>query len=191
MSDRPTSARIAPATDFDDEQMELLEKTLLIDGRPANIFGTMIKHPKMLKRFNVLGGFILTRGLLPAREREIVILRVGANCVARYEFGQHTVIGRRCGLSDEEIVALLRPAEAHPWPEGDAALIAMTDDLCADDCISDATFARLQERWNEQEIMELTLTAGFYRMVSGFLNSMGVELDDGVPDFPEPPSTGV
>lgn len=191
MTDRPTSARIEPATEFDDAQMELLAKTLLIDGKPANIFGTMIKHPTMLKRFNVMGGFILTKGLLPAREREIVILRVGANCVAKYEFGQHTVIGKRCGLSDEEITALLRPADAHPWNDVDAALIAMTDDLCADDCISAPTFAKLQERWNEAEVMELTVTAGFYRLVSGFLNSMGVELDDGVPDFPEPPSTGV
>ena len=106
MTDRPSSARIEPKAEFDDDELELLGKTLLIDGRPANIFGTMIKHPKLLKRFNVLGGFILTKGMLPAREREIVILRVGANCVAKYEFGQHTVIGRRCGLTDEEITAL-------------------------------------------------------------------------------------
>jgi hypothetical protein len=33
-------------------------------------------------------------------------------------------------------------------------------------------------------LVELIVTAGFYRMVSGFLNSTGVELDEGVPDFP-------
>ncbi|MDG2113730.1 MAG: carboxymuconolactone decarboxylase family protein [Actinomycetota bacterium] len=191
MSDRPDSFRIEPITEADDELQELLGKTLILDGRPANIFGVMAKHPKLLKRFNVLGGFILNKGLVPEREREVVILRVGANCVAKYEFGQHTGIGRRCGLTDEEIVALLRPADAHPWSDNDAALIAMTDELCADDCVTDKTFARLKDRWSEAEIMELTVTAGFYRMVSGFLNTMGVELDDGVPDFPEPPSTGV
>ncbi len=193
MITRPDAFRISPieADDIDEELGDILAKTLLIDGRPANIFGVMAKHPRMLKRFNVLGGFILNHGLLPAREREIVILRAGANCVSRYEFGQHTVIGRRCGLTDEEITALLRPADAHPWSEDDAALIALTDDLCADDCVSDDTFARLQQRWSEPEIMELVVTAGFYRMVSGFLNSMGMELDDGVPDFPERPSTGV
>jgi len=191
MTERPTSFRIAPVTEVDDELEELLGKTLMIDGRPANIFGVLAKHPKLLKRFNLLGGFILNKGLLPIREREIVILRVGANCVSRYEFGQHTVIGRRCGLTDDEITALLRPADAHPWSDEDAALIAMSDELCADDCISDATFDRLRSRWSEEEIIELTVTAGFYRLVSGFLNSMGGELDDGVPDFSEIPSTGV
>jgi hypothetical protein len=28
------------------------------------------------------------------------------------------------------------------------------------------------------------VVAGFYRLVSGFLNSAGVQLDDGVPGFP-------
>ena len=191
MTDRPQSFRIEPITEADDELQELLGKTLIIDGKPANIFGVMAKHPTLLKRFNLLGGFILNKGLVPAREREIVILRVGANCVSKYEFGQHTGIGRRCGLSDEEITALLRPADAHSWSDDDAALVAMADDLCADDCVSTKTFTRLQSRWSEAEIIELTVTAGFYRMVSGFLNSMGVELDEGVPDFSEEPSTGV
>ena len=30
----------------------------------------------------------------------------------------------------------------------------------------------------------LLIVAGFYRLVSGFLNSTGVQLDDGVPGFP-------
>ena len=189
--DRPDSFRIEPVTEVDDDLADLLGKTLLIDGKPAKIFGVLAKHPKLLKRFNLLGGFILTKGVVPEREREIVILRVGANCVAEYEFGQHTVIGRRCGLSDEEITALVRPADAHPWSDADAALIAMADDLCADDCISSATWAKLQQRWNEQELIELTVTAGFYRMVSGFLNSLGIELDADVPPFPEVPTTGI
>ena len=46
---------------------------------PINIFATLAKHPKMAKRFNLFGGFLLNKGLVPAREREIVILRVGWN----------------------------------------------------------------------------------------------------------------
>ena len=32
--------------------------------------------------------------------------------------------------------------------------------------------------------MELIVVAGFYRLVSGFLNSAGVQLDSGVPSWP-------
>ena len=186
---RPSQPRIAPIDmgQVDGELAETLAGGLLIDGRPLNIFGVLAQHPKLLKRFNLLGGFLLNKGLIPEREREIVILRVGWNAQAVYEFGQHTVIGKRCGLSDEEITALTRDPEdpdAHAWSSEDRALIALADDLCEDDCVTDATWAALTTRWSDAELAELLVVAGFYRLVSGFLNSAGVQLDPGVPGFP-------
>ena len=181
---RPTSPRIAPITEPSQELEELFSKTLLgSSGKPINIFGTLGHHPKLLKRFNVLGGFFLNGGLLPAREREIVILRVGYQCHAVYEFGQHTVIGLRVGLTAGEIAALATP-DGGRWSAKDASLVALADDLCADNCVSDATWLTLQVDWNEPELLELVMVAGMYRMVSGFLNTLGVQLDEGVPGWP-------
>jgi len=184
MTDRPTSPRIEPVGEPDAELQEILAGALTHDGTPLNIFGVLGRHPKLLKRFNLLGGFLLNKGLVPPREREVVILRIGWNAGARYEFGQHTVIGRRCGLTDDEILALTRPADEHDWSHDDRALIALADELADDDCVGDATWARLADRWDDAELVELLVLAGFYRMVSGFLNSAGVQLDEGVPGFP-------
>jgi alkylhydroperoxidase family enzyme len=184
---RPNEARIEPVDldDVDDEELAAtLSTALTIDGRPLNIFGVLAHHPKLLKRFNLLGGFILNKGLVPERERELVILRVGWNAQAVYEFGQHTVIGLRCGLTQDEIDALTKAPGDHDWSADDRALIALADDLAADDCVSDATWAALTGRWGDAELVELLIVAGFYRLVSGFLNSAGVQLDDGVPGFP-------
>jgi 4-carboxymuconolactone decarboxylase len=181
---RPTEPRIEPITEFDGELADIMATALTHDGRPLNIFGTLGKHPKLLKRFNLLGGFLLNKGLVPARERELVILRVGANARAEYEFGQHTVIGRDCGLTDDEIAALTRAPNSHDWSADDLALIALADDLHADDCVTDATWSDLARRWDDAQLVELLIVAGFYRLVSGFLNSTGVQLDDGVPGFP-------
>jgi 4-carboxymuconolactone decarboxylase len=186
-SDRPTRPRLDPIDldqVSDDELRTTLEGALTLDGRPLNIFGVLGHHPKLLKRFNLLGGFLLNKGLLPERERELVILRIGWNAQAVYEFGQHTIIGRRCGLSDDEIAALTRSPDDHPWGSEDRALIALADDLAADDCVSDPTWSSLTQRWSDAELVELLIVAGFYRLVSGFLNSAGVQLDDGVPGFP-------
>jgi 4-carboxymuconolactone decarboxylase len=181
---RPASPRIAPITQPSPELEEIFAKALVgPSGKPINIFGTLGHHPKLLKRFNVLGGFFLNAGLLPARDREIVILRVGYRCQAVYEFGQHTVIGLRVGLTNDEI-ASLASTSAGSWSPKDQALIALADDLCADNCVSDATWAALQADWNEAELIELVMVAGMYRMVSGFLNTMGVQLDEGVPGWP-------
>jgi alkylhydroperoxidase family enzyme len=154
------------------------------DGTPLNIFGTIAHHPRLLKRFMNFAGLFLNKGFLPAREREIVILRVGWNCQSVYEFGQHTIIGERVGLSLDEVAALTRDVDAGQWSEDDSYLIAMADELCANNCVSDATWQALTKRWNEAELVELVMVAGVYRLVSGFLNTMGVELDADTPGWP-------
>ena len=183
---RPGHPRIAAVSNPSDELKELFSKGLARpDGKPLNIFGTLGHHPALLKRFNVLGGLFLNKGTLPEREREIVILRVGWNCRAVYEFGQHTIIGKRVGLKDAEIAALIRKPASYAWRADDAALIALADDLCTDDCVSDRTWQQLAGRWDEAQLVELVMVAGFYRMVSGFLNSTGVSLDPDTPGWPD------
>jgi alkylhydroperoxidase family enzyme len=158
---------------------------MLLDGRPLNIFATLAHNPRLLRRFTVLGGAFLVNGLLPAREREIVILRVGRNCQSVYEFGQHTIIGRGAGLTDDDIAALAGGDPAGPrWTADERALIALADELCATDTVTDETWSALAARWSPPELVELVLLGGFYRMVSGFLNAAGIELDPGVPSWP-------
>ena len=183
---RPLSPRLSPVSPVTDEIEEILTGSIKsVDGEHLRLFGTMAHHPKMLKRFLAFGGFFLNRGLLPAREREIVILRVGWNTGSVYEFGQHTVIGRNCDLTDVEISSLAGDPSRHAWSARDRGLIAMTDEICADDCVSDPTWKELRAEWTDAELCELVLLAGLYRMVAGFLNTMGVELDPNTPGWPD------
>lgn len=178
--------RLSPVSTTNPELDEILSGGLMSPaGEPLNIFGTMAHHPKMLKRFIVFAGYFLNRGLVPAREREIVILRVGARTSSVYEFGQHTLIGRRCGLTDTEIASLAGDPDRHEWSDPDRALIAMVDDLCADDRVGDTTWTTLRSHWTDAELCELVMLAGNYRMVAGFLNTMGVQLDPDTPGWPD------
>lgn len=182
---RPGAPRVLPVTELNEELNEIMAGGIPSpSGASLNIFGTMAHHPKLLKRFMSYGGFFLNRGLVPPREREIVILRVGWNTRSVYEFGQHTLIGRRCGLSDDEIAALARNDEIHRWNERDRGLIDMADEICTDDCVGDATWSRLRTQWTDAELCELVLLVGMYRMVAGFLNTMGVQLDEDTPGWP-------
>ncbi len=179
--------RIAPVTDPTDEQRELFAPSEAAFGRLLNIFGTLAHHPKLLKSFGRFGTDFLFQGRLPAREREIVILRVGWNCRSVYEFGQHTVIGGQMGLTDREVARAADVANADDpgWSGDDAALVALADELCSTDNVTDETWARLAARWEAPELVELVLLVGYYRLVSGFLNATRVELDPGVPGWPD------
>jgi 4-carboxymuconolactone decarboxylase len=152
-------------------------------GRPLNIFLTLARHEELFAEFSRLGTFLLFRGALPARERELVILRVGRRCQSEYEFGQHTVIGKGAGLTDAEIDRLLDDDLAG-WDADDAALLALADELCADGVVGDETWTRLAGRWDDRQLLELLVLAGFYQLVSGTLNSAGVALEPSTPGWP-------
>jgi 4-carboxymuconolactone decarboxylase len=171
--------RVDPLTE--DQARELLGDR----GRPLNIFLTLAKNEPLFTSFMQLGGYLLGRQFgVDRRERELVILRVGWRSGSDYEFGQHTVIGKHVGVTEEEIVRLTQDGFAG-WSDDDAALLAMADDLCADNVVSDATWARLAQRWSEQQLLDLLVLAGFYRLVSGFLRSVRVQREAGTPGFPE------
>lgn len=180
-----TEPRIRPLADPDPETREILAKTGLRDGVPLNIFSTLAHHPRLLMRFNVFAGMFLTKGLLPARAREIVILRVAWNTGSAYEFGQHTLIGRGVGLTDTEIARVTRNADAAGWDPDDRLLLTMADELCAYDRVSEHTWVWLAQRWSEAELIELVMLAGSYRMVAGFLNTVGVQPEESVPGWPD------
>jgi alkylhydroperoxidase family enzyme len=162
----------------------------LARGRPLNIFATLAHHPKLLKRWTVFGNHVLSKSTLPEREREIVILRIGWLCRSEYEWGQHVVIGRRSGLSDEEIERVTQGPDAEGWSDGDRLLLRATDELHDDAFISDATWNALAERWNAQQLIDLVFAVGQYNLVSMALNTLGVQREPGVPGFPEPGKPG-
>ena len=156
----------------------MLAKTLF-GGRetPLNVFATLARHPLLLRRVNALGGAFLAYGTLDARERELLILRVAARVRSRYELAQHVVIGRRVAVSDEEIDALLGDLGAYAWSPDDLALLRFTDDLLERDVVSDEAWDAVAGRLDTQQLLELLFMVGFYRMLAGYLRSVGVELE--------------
>ena len=178
---RPTRPRLEPLSE--DELGD--DARGAMPGPTMNIFATLARHPKLLKRWLVFGNHILAKSTLPERERELAILRVGWRCGAEYEFGQHSIIGTRAGITDDEVVALTRELEDGGWSDADRNLLVAVDELHDDQCITDQTWAALAQRWNEQQLLDLVFTVGQYTLVSMALNSLGVQRDEGVPGFPD------
>lgn len=180
-----TEPRIPPARDdeVEGEAREILEPQRQ-NGRVLNIFRTLIRHPKLMKRWLVFANHILLKSSLPARDREILILRAGWLARSEYEWGQHVIIGRRSGLSDEEIDRLRAGPDAAGWSELDAALVRAADELHADSFVSDATWKTLASRYSTEQLMDVVFTVGQYTMLAMALNSFGVQLDEGIAGFP-------
>lgn len=177
--------RIQPVSlaDADPETRELLGALSTFrddDVSVLNVFSTMAQHPKLMKRWLVFANHVLLKSTISGRDRELAILRVGWLCNAPYEWGQHVVIARREGISDEEIVRIAEGPDAPGWSAHDAAILRAADELHDRSTITDATWATLNETYDQQQCMDLLFAIGNYHVVSFALNTFGVERDDGV-----------
>jgi alkylhydroperoxidase family enzyme len=180
--------RLVPRTAADDPRLgELFAKGLDgPDGAPLNIFGTLGHHPDLLRRWLVFAAHVLAKNTLDPRERELLILRTGWNCRSRYEFAQHVVIGRECGITDEEIDAIRSGPSHASWSDRDRTLLRAADELHTGSTISDATWGDLRDGWSTEQVLDLIATVGNYHLVAMFLNATRVQLDDGIPDVDVP-----
>jgi 4-carboxymuconolactone decarboxylase len=149
-----------------------------------NIFSTFARHEQLLRAWLPFGGFLLGRGVLGARERELLILRTGYNCRSPYEWGQHVRIAEQLGMDREEIRRDAQGPDADGWSAADRALLLAADELHADAKISDPTWSALAERYDERGLIELAMLVGHYHLVAYALNSLEVELDEGLEGLP-------
>lgn len=183
MAETPTP-RIPPLSDDEltgaaaDVMAPILEA-----GRPWNVFRTMVNHPDLARRWMVFANHVLFKSTVPARERELAILRIGWLCGSEYEFSQHRVIGIDAGLSRDEVERVKEGPAASGWSDLERLVLQATDELHEDKVISDATWAALAAQWSDHQLMDLVFAVGQYTLVSMALRSFGVPLDDFLEGF--------
>jgi alkylhydroperoxidase family enzyme len=153
---------------------------------PLRLFRTLAVHDSLFGRMRPLGAGILGHGLLEPRVRELMILRTCARCRAEYEWGVHaTFFGEAVGLAPEEVAATTAIDAAFSNPR-DRAVIRLADELHDGAALSDATYAELEQHFTPPQILELTITAGWYHTISFVINAAGVQLEPWAARFPQP-----
>lgn len=179
--DTPRLDPIQPE-DWSDEIKKVLQPNVE-KGTVFNIFKTLSHHPDLFRRWLVFGNHVLFKSTLPPRERELIILRIGWLCEAEYEWAQHVLIGKEAGLTAEEIDRIKAGPNARGWSEADKLLLQATDELRKDAFITDATWNGLRQHFDTKQLMDVVFAVGQYNLVSMALNTLGVQLDDGLEGF--------
>lgn len=164
---------------MDDTARDLLSQAAPPGARAVNIFATLVRAPGLVRRWLPFGGRLL-RGKLPARDRELAILRTAWLCEAPYEWAQHVVIAKAAGVTDAEVEAIVTGPDDSSWAGADATLLRAVDELHDDSVIGDETWAALAERYDDAQLIELPMLIGHYHMVAYTLNSLGVQLEPGL-----------
>ena len=172
------TARIAPG---DRRQIGLLATVISrVAGRvmrtdPPNVFTTLARHRRLFLPWLRFAGRLMPRGRLPRADTELVILRVAHRCGSEYEWRHHERIGRRVGLSAEDIARVRDGADGFSGRQ--ALLLRAVDELHDTRDISDETWAGLRAELSDIDLIELCMLAGHYEMLAMTLNALRVEVD--------------
>jgi alkylhydroperoxidase family enzyme len=152
---------------------------------PLKLFRTMAQNPRVLSR--LIAGGLLDRGSISLRERELVILRICALCGGEYEWGVHVAAyGAKAQFTPQQVAATVHGGAAAPvWSANEKLLIRLCDALYEHHDVDDALWAELAASYDQAQLIELLMLAGFYQAVSGIVRATRLQLEAGAPRFPQ------
>jgi alkylhydroperoxidase family enzyme len=153
---------------------------------PLTLFRTLAVHDELASRMRPLGAGILGHGRVEPRARELVIDRTCARAGAEYEWGVHVVaFGAAVGLTEEQLEATAAAEADDPvWSADDALLIRLADELYDTGDLSDPTWDALAARYEPDQLLELVVIAGWYRLLSYVINVVRIEAEPWAARFP-------
>jgi alkylhydroperoxidase family enzyme len=181
----PAAPRIAPvdpasATPEQRRFLDSLEPNLA----RLNILRTFARNPRLASVWQPFAGYVLRGSTLPARDRELLILRIGWLNQSVYEFTQHVRVAKSAGLTDAEIERVKRGPAARGWTALERALLEAADQLHGNASLEERVWRELRGRYDDNQMMDVVVTLGQYNLVSWYLNALGVHLEDGVTPHP-------
>lgn len=180
--------RIAPLEPpYDPDVEHQLEQMMPSGVPPIALFRTFARNLPMTRAMQPWGRYQLGRELaLTLRDREIVIDRTCARCGCEYEWGVHIAFfADRAGLDDAQVTSLTTglPSDRCWTDPAERLLIEAVDQLHDNADISDELWADMAKAFDERQLLELLLLAGWYHAISFVATAARVSHEPGAPRF--------
>lgn len=153
-----------------------------------DIIGIVVRHPKMARRFLTFNGWLLQRGELSLRLRELAILRVAHSRRSAFFWGEHAKVATDGGVPVADIYRLARGNVGFDgW---DLLVLEATDELLTHGRAEPLTWHRLSAELGTHQAMELIFVVGTYAMLAMAFDTWRLPPPAGRASLPEPRRNG-
>jgi len=150
---------------------------------PSTVRATLARHESLFEAWDPFGAAIF-HGKLPARDREVLILRTAWLTRCRVQWAYHEAPAARAGLTQADIAAIVEGPESTALDEWDRVLVKVVDQLREQGTIDDVTWTVLAARYTTEQLIEVPLIAGHYLMIAYAVNSFGTPVPKGSAALP-------
>ena len=162
-------------------------------GTPGDYWTTFALVPDLLfQARNSLMALMQPGRKLPARLRELAILRTGIVGDSRFEYSQHLKVARMVGVTDDKLAAIKGWTLSDKFTPAERAVMQVTDEIVGRNLVEDESFAVLKEHLDDAQIMELFYVIGLWRMHGMIVRALHLEYDNDttarMKEIPAPPA---
>jgi alkylhydroperoxidase family enzyme len=160
-------------SDLAREHQDLLKRRITLNQ-------ALVNSPNAARAFDGLGMFIRFQSKLDPRLRELAILQVGRLARSPYEWSHHVKLGLDFGVSEDDIQALIDDTADKPTQLDDLTKVVLraAREMTLDGAMVEGTFAALQQSLGNEQIVDLTITIGFYNAVVRVLATLQIDVED-------------
>lgn len=154
------------------------------DPLKFDIIGLLARHPKMARKFLTFNGWLLQRGELSLRLRELAVLRVAHTRRSAFFWGEHTRVATEGGVPEDDISRLAAGNDG--FTGADLLVLEATDELLAHGRADASTWQRLTAELGTHQAMELIFVVGTYAMLAMAFDTWRLDAPAGSASLPEP-----
>lgn len=170
--------------DVDEARRRATERGIPEDMAELSVFRIALHQPGVAAGLNGMLRELLWRGVLDARLRELIIMRIGWATGSVYEWTQHWRVATGMDIPGADVLGV------RDWPNHagfgpvERAVLAATDDSLATGRISDESWAACAATLGDADLVELVAVIGNWTLFSNLLRSLEVPLEAGLQPWP-------
>lgn len=165
------------------EEMTGRARELTLERGNLNVYRALANAEQVFTGWMEAGRAALASRVLPARLRELVVLRTAYLMDCAYELGQHNDIARTAGVTEQETNALISESgweqvDSVDFSDTERSVLQLTSELLTTRGVSEALFGQVHEALGSEATIEVLMVISRYAGLALMLNALDVDLDE-------------
>lgn len=169
-------ARVEQITDKSQVPAEyhaLYDRIVAARGRVAGPYSILLHAPAVCDRVDGVASSLRDSSELKPDEFVLAALAVARAKDCLFVWSVQAPAARRAGLSDQ-VISAVRDRTSDGLTEDQADIVSYAQQVVAANRVDQAVFDRLSQRHGTRWLVELTVTAGHFGLISGINNAFEV-----------------
>jgi 4-carboxymuconolactone decarboxylase len=146
-------------------------------------YGALIHAPALAERVSAVENYFRSTAVLPAGDRELVILVTARELQAHFPWSRHEIRGREAGLRSEVIEALRANGSLETLTPRQQLLVEIVRSLLREHRLPDDLFARAYAELGNRQLVETVALVGHYSLIGSVANAFALVAPEGSVTF--------